>query len=163
RHSRLQLRNPHVRRRELDRRSRDDHVQRWHGKLQLLDLHRLAFPLFQRERNDEHHRRHAECQCAGDHQRILRKRRHPRRHFDIQSDQILYAYGTASTFQNFSGATLKKTAGTGTTTFYPVLNNDGVLLVSSGTLTLNSGGTSNGSFSAGTGATLVFGSGTDTL
>jgi hypothetical protein len=83
--------------------------------------------------------------------------------FDIQTDQPVSYSGTPSTFVNASGATLKKTGLTGTSHFSPVLNNSGSVIVSSGTLSFDGGGTSPGAFTANIGGTLAFGAGTHSL
>ena len=83
--------------------------------------------------------------------------------FDAQSDAFIdQDLGAAATFNN--AGTLKKSGGTGTTTFEPVFNNTGSVQVQSGTLNLTvGGGTSSGSFDAALGTTLDFGSGTHPL
>jgi YD repeat-containing protein len=87
--------------------------------------------------------------------------------FDIRSDVSIRdltregGSGAPSTIDN--AGTLQKTAGAGLTTVWPIVNNSGAVQAGSGTLSLNGGGTSSGSFSASDGATLSFGSGTQTL
>ncbi|MGC8991224.1 MAG: hypothetical protein ACP5MD_14005, partial [Verrucomicrobiia bacterium] len=84
--------------------------------------------------------------------------------FEISSDQILYFNwgGNATVFNN--AGIVRKTAATGTTTFYEVVfNNSGTLAVQTGTLRLTGGGTGTGLYSVSAGATLDFGGGTHTL
>lgn len=76
--------------------------------------------------------------------------------FEIQSNQTINAYGTASTFENLASGTLQKTAGGAVTNFEPRLDNDGAVLVSSGELSFAGGGTSNGSWTTSAGATTSF-------
>jgi hypothetical protein len=64
--------------------------------------------------------------------------------WDIQGD--LNLGGGTPTFSN--SGTLKKSAGTGTSTIDVALNNSGTVEVQSGTLSLSRGGTSSGSFTA---------------
>ncbi len=66
-------------------------------------------------------------------------------------------------FENRPGATLRKTAGTGTTTVDVVFDNDGAVEVQSGTLSIAHGGTGTGTFSGLAATTLDFGGGTYTL
>ena len=82
--------------------------------------------------------------------------------FDIQTDQDFeQSTGAAGAFNN--GGTLLKSAGTGTTEIEVVFNNTGTVEVQSGTLRLDAGGTSSGSFTAEASAVLAFSSGTHQL
>ncbi|WYM00653.1 MAG: Calx-beta domain-containing protein [Gloeotrichia echinulata CP02] len=77
--------------------------------------------------------------------------------FDIQSDRsFVYYYGNQSKLNN--AGILKKTAGTGTTYISTQFNNTGTVQVSSGTLNLQSGGTSSGNWAVNNGAILQFSS-----
>ncbi|HWB10108.1 MAG TPA: DUF4214 domain-containing protein [Pirellulales bacterium] len=80
--------------------------------------------------------------------------------FAMQSDANFNLINP-STFTN-SGAFIKS-PGTGTTHIQPAFNNSGTVDVQSGTLTLDGGGTSTGSFTSESGATLNFGGGTHNL
>jgi len=72
--------------------------------------------------------------------------------WDIQTDEPLRSgFGTES-FRN--AGTLRKSAGTGTTTFAPALLNSRAVSVLQGTLSLQDGGVIEGAFSAATGAIL---------
>src|SRR5437867_9934822 len=68
---------------------------------------------------------------------------------------------TPGTFNN--GGTLRKSAGTATSTISLPLNNTGTVEMQAGTLNFSSGGMHSGPFSASNGATLQFGGGTHTL
>ena len=84
--------------------------------------------------------------------------------YDLQNDQgIFFGGGTASTVNN--AGTFQKSAGTGTgnITHLGMLNNTGAIAALTGTLSLASGGTNSGSFTAATGATISFASNTFTL
>src|SRR5207249_3165077 len=80
--------------------------------------------------------------------------------FDIQANVGIFD-STPGTFNN--GGTLRKSAGTATSTISLPLNNTGTVEVQTGTLNFSSGGTHSGPFSASNGATLQFGGGTHTL
>lgn len=81
--------------------------------------------------------------------------------FDIQCDQSLYNNaGTTAYFYN-SGA-LRKSAGTGTTSFEIPLVNSGSVTDLEGTLNFESGGMLTGAFNAASGATVNFYSGSFT-
>ena len=75
-----------------------------------------------------------------------------------------YYGGTASTFTNSTTGVYTKT-GAGSVAFNTPFNNDGSVLVSAGTLSLNGGGATGGAgtFAVASGATLNFGGGTSTL
>jgi hypothetical protein len=78
--------------------------------------------------------------------------------FTVQSDKPIFNDGGAAGTINNAGTFAKNTT-TGTTTVTGVaFNNTGKVIVSSGTLALDAGGTSSGSFDA-TGAALDFGGG----
>jgi len=78
--------------------------------------------------------------------------------FDIQSDGILRNWsGAASNVDN--AGTVRKSSGTGTSTFAVVLSNSGLIEVQSGTLNLSGGGASSGDFVVGADATLMFSDG----
>src|ERR1035441_8085446 len=74
--------------------------------------------------------------------------------FDIQSDELLGNYTGTEGFSN-AGA-VRKSAGSGTTSFYPRIINTGSVDVESGTLAFVSSGTIDGQFYAAAGATIVF-------
>ena len=83
--------------------------------------------------------------------------------WDIQNNQFLsLAFGGTTTFVN--NGTVRKTAGTGLSSFGVVMNNDSLVDVTAagGTLSLDGGGTSTGSFTGSAGATLRFGGNTTT-
>ncbi|HJT36519.1 MAG TPA: hypothetical protein VJ783_31135, partial [Pirellulales bacterium] len=80
--------------------------------------------------------------------------------FDMQSDANYNVFG-ASTFNN--AGTFTKSIGTAATHVNPAFNNSGSVDVKSGTLSLDGGGTSSGSFTVETGAALDFGGGTHDL
>ena len=67
------------------------------------------------------------------------------------------------TINNMSGATLQKTGGTGISNWQVVLNNEGTVRVDTGTLLLDVGGTSTGTFTAAGGAKIDYDSGTFNL
>jgi hypothetical protein len=82
--------------------------------------------------------------------------------FDMQNDsRIYYSTGTGYVFN--SAGTLRKSAGTGTSSIGWIFNNTGVVEVQTGTLSLSGGGTDTGSFSVSSGATLAFSGGTHEL
>ncbi|HWP96812.1 MAG TPA: InlB B-repeat-containing protein [Syntrophomonadaceae bacterium] len=83
--------------------------------------------------------------------------------FDFQGDYGYINRGGSATFNNNATGIFKKSAGSGTSQFDSAFNNKGSVLVNSGTLSLNGGGSSDGSFQAASGATLNFGGGTSTL
>ncbi|WP_304439300.1 Calx-beta domain-containing protein, partial [Anabaena sp. 4-3] len=75
--------------------------------------------------------------------------------FDIQSDRSFYHwYGNQSQFNN--AGILKKTAGTGITYISTLFNNTGTVQVASGTLNVQSGGTSTGNWTVNNGSILQF-------
>jgi hypothetical protein len=81
--------------------------------------------------------------------------------FDIQNDQF-YLYNTYGTeFFNNAG-TLRKSAGSGTTVIYPIMNNTGTVDAETGTLSFQGGGTIDGLFHAAAGATIAFNGGSYT-
>ncbi len=82
--------------------------------------------------------------------------------WNIQSDVSTGALGGAAPAITNTG-TIRKTAGTGTTTIVQAMNNDGTLDVQSGTINLGGGGTSGGAYQAGPAGTLGFTSLTHTL
>jgi hypothetical protein len=78
--------------------------------------------------------------------------------WDIQNDRSMnISGGGTTTFVN--NGTLRKTAGTGATSIFAAVNNASVvdITVSGGTLGLDGGGTSTGSFTGSAGTTLRFG------
>jgi fibronectin-binding autotransporter adhesin len=75
--------------------------------------------------------------------------------FDARSDVAISGY--SGTFNN--AGTLKKSAGTGTTTINALFNNSGAVEAASGTLSFPAGGLDGGSFTADSGAALLFGGG----
>lgn len=79
--------------------------------------------------------------------------------FDVQNDATfsVFAFGLTPRFNN--AGVLRKSSGTGTTIFGPLLDNSGILQVQAGTLRLTSGGTSGGAFVVAAGATLDFAGG----
>jgi len=82
--------------------------------------------------------------------------------WDFQGDgSIVWGVGTAPSFNNTG--TLKKSAGTGTSFVQLPFVNDGVVLVQTGTINSNQGGSSTGSFGLSAGTTLQFGGGTFSL
>ncbi|MEQ2005856.1 MAG: SBBP repeat-containing protein [Limisphaerales bacterium] len=83
--------------------------------------------------------------------------------FDARANTTLYESGdgTIKTFNNFG--TVRRTTGTGNTVWNGLFNNGATLLVETGILSLNGGGTSAGSFTNLAGATLEFSGGTHTL
>ncbi|NCR71712.1 MAG: hypothetical protein GPI93_11170 [Microcystis aeruginosa LG13-12] len=81
--------------------------------------------------------------------------------FDIQGNNGFSWYQINSNQPKLNNAgTLKKTAGTGTTTISTQLNNTGTVQVQTGTLNLTGGGSSSGVFQVNSGANLAFGGGT---
>jgi hypothetical protein len=77
--------------------------------------------------------------------------------FDLQGDMTwAYNQGGNPPVINNTG-TMRKSAGTGTTTLQAVMNNDGTMSVQSGTLNQMKSGDSHGTFNAMAGATLSFG------
>jgi hypothetical protein len=83
--------------------------------------------------------------------------------YSLTADVSLNASGTAPSIHN--GGTLQKSAGSGTSTIFAALDNDGSVVASSGTLSLRAGtGTSTGSFGAAAAVgTVQFDTGTHTL
>lgn len=82
--------------------------------------------------------------------------------FDIQNDQWIYGGGTGPPRIDNAG-TVTKTAGTGESVIFPVFNNNGSLVVSIGSVSLNGGGTSSGAFAASSPGAIRFNGGTHTL
>ncbi|WP_222595614.1 beta strand repeat-containing protein, partial [Microcystis aeruginosa] len=82
--------------------------------------------------------------------------------FDIQGNNGFYQWYSNQAKLNNAG-TLKKTAGTGTTTISTQLNNTGTVQVQTGTLNLTGGGSSSGVLQVNSGANLNFGGGNHTL
>ncbi|MEI6786492.1 MAG: hypothetical protein WCQ21_36915, partial [Verrucomicrobiota bacterium] len=74
--------------------------------------------------------------------------------FDIQADNRLSWYYGNESFQN--AGLVRKSGGTGTTIIDPPLDNLGTVEVQSGTLSLISGGSLGGVFTAGVGTEIVF-------
>lgn len=82
--------------------------------------------------------------------------------FDAQSDADVQTFGTGPyTINNFG--TLRKSGGTNETRIDPEVNNSGLVESQAGTLALNGGGTSSGSFTAGAAGTVDFRGGTHAL
>ena len=79
--------------------------------------------------------------------------------WNIENDQSMYnnVIGTGAYFQN--AGTLQKSGGTGPTYIYLPINNTGSVTALQGTLLFYGGGPLAGTFTAGTGATIEFGSG----
>jgi hypothetical protein len=75
--------------------------------------------------------------------------------FAAQNNQNIFTSVTTATFVN--SGTFTKSPGTGTTNINTFFLNTNAVTVSSGTLALNGGGTSSGSFSVAANATLTFG------
>ncbi len=75
---------------------------------------------------------------------------------DIQNDKAWSA-----SFSNLAGATVRKSAGAGTSTMQGAFNNSGAVEVNTGTLSFTGGGSSSGNatFTVASGATINFGSG----
>ncbi|HET8945508.1 MAG TPA: hypothetical protein VFQ07_00860, partial [Candidatus Polarisedimenticolia bacterium] len=83
--------------------------------------------------------------------------------WDIQNNQAInLSFGGATTFVN--NGTVRKTAGTGITSFLAAMNNASLvdITIAGGTLGLDGGGTSTGAFTGSAGTTLRFG-GANTL
>ena len=76
--------------------------------------------------------------------------------FDDQTDNTINSTNLGTNLFINDG-TFRKSAGTGTTTIAVTFNNTGAVEVDSGTLALNSGGTSSGNIAMASGATLSFG------
>ena len=84
--------------------------------------------------------------------------------WDVQGDtSFVFLGGFPAQFANQAGATLKKSAGAGTFTSAIPFTNAGTVSALSGTINLAGGGSGAGTYSAGPGAALAFGSGTYTL
>ncbi len=81
--------------------------------------------------------------------------------FDIQNDQFFLYNVTGNEFFNNAG-TLRKSAGSGTTVIYPIMNNAGLVDAQTGTISFHGGGTINGQFQAAAGATVAFDNGSYT-
>ena len=77
--------------------------------------------------------------------------------FDMQTDARLYYSGGNEAFNN--AGTLRKSAGSGITLFYPQLNNTGMVDVESGTLAFENGGGVGGQLSTASGAGINLASG----
>jgi len=77
--------------------------------------------------------------------------------FDIQGD-VLWSWNVTGspTFNNEAGGLIKRTVGTGFVEMWAAFNNDGDVEVETGTLQLANGGTSSGTFTVDSGATLWF-------
>jgi hypothetical protein len=75
--------------------------------------------------------------------------------FVMLSDATIES-GANAYFENEGGATVSRSVPVNTSEFTLPLNNDGTVSIGSGTLRLDSGGTSNGTFTVGKGATLLF-------
>jgi hypothetical protein len=77
--------------------------------------------------------------------------------WDVQNDSTLsWGVGTAPAFNNNATGTFKKSAGSGTSAVTLPFNNAGSVLVQSGTIALNGGGTNTASFDVAAGTTLQF-------
>src|SRR5262249_22450229 len=84
--------------------------------------------------------------------------------FDIRNNiQIALSAPTASPGAFNNAGTLRKTASSDVTTLNVAFNNSGTLDVQTGTVVLAAGGTSGGTFSVASGATLNFGGGSHLL
>jgi hypothetical protein len=78
--------------------------------------------------------------------------------FDAQADNFFESFGGINAYNN--AGTFTRTVGTGSATFNIPFNNSGTVIVSSGTLVLNAGGASSGTFVANASSMLRFGGGT---
>ena len=79
--------------------------------------------------------------------------------WDFQGDgSVVWGVGSAPSFNNTG--TVKKSSGTGTSNVGLPFVHDGIVLVQTGTLNVNQGGSSTGSFDTAAGTTLQFGGGT---
>ncbi|MBZ5640950.1 MAG: hypothetical protein LAO51_19605, partial [Acidobacteriia bacterium] len=77
--------------------------------------------------------------------------------WDCQGDaSFSNGFGGTATFNNLTGATFKKSAGTGATGVAITFNNSGSVSVQSGTVNFSGGGTNSGTFTGSVGATLQF-------
>ncbi|HET9298937.1 MAG TPA: hypothetical protein VFO11_03265, partial [Candidatus Polarisedimenticolaceae bacterium] len=83
--------------------------------------------------------------------------------WDIQGNATMVLLTGGGGFTNPVTRTLRKSAGGGLTTFDVAVTNEGSVSVESGTLSLDAGSTSTGSFTGGPGTTLRFGGGTHGL
>ena len=83
--------------------------------------------------------------------------------WDSRNDGSLTNLAGAALFDNPAGSTFKKTLGSGTTAVGVPWSGDGAVSVESGTVSLNNGGSSDGSFTGLAGTTLRFGGGSFTL
>jgi hypothetical protein len=81
--------------------------------------------------------------------------------FDAQANTNFESFGGASAFNN--SGTVTRTVSTGAAGMNLPFNNNGTVSVSTGTLGLNAGGVSTGTFIAGSTGALRFGGGTHTL
>lgn len=79
--------------------------------------------------------------------------------FLVNSDQTMGTVGIFPAGQLINSGTFQKSSGPGTTLVDITFNNSGTVVASSGTLRLNHGGHSGGTWSVASGATLVFSSG----
>jgi hypothetical protein len=77
--------------------------------------------------------------------------------FDIQNDQSLENYTSTEVFSN--AGTVRKSAGSGTTTISPQFNNTGTVAVLSGTLAFNGGGNLGGQYTTTSGTVIKLGGG----
>ncbi len=82
--------------------------------------------------------------------------------WDVRNDRVVQNWTGNSRFDNNAGGTLRKSAGLDVAAIDVPLNNNGTVVAASGTLRLNGGGISSGTYSA-TGGTLQYASGTHTL
>jgi uncharacterized repeat protein (TIGR01451 family) len=83
--------------------------------------------------------------------------------FEARADTTLFESGDSTTKTFNNAGTVRRTAGTGTTTWNGLFNNSGTLAGESGTVALNGGGASAGVFTNLAGATIEFSGGTHTL
>src|SRR5262249_41822726 len=81
--------------------------------------------------------------------------------FTIENDESISSGGPIGTINN--AGTFTKTTATGDTTIDAVFNNTGAMTVSDGTVTLEEGGSSTGTFTAAAAGTLEFSGGVHTL
>ena len=78
--------------------------------------------------------------------------------WDIQCDRNMYnGYGNPTYFHNLGS--VRKSAGTGTTTFSIAFNNAGTMTAQTGTINFNAGGTIESNFTAASGAAVHFSGG----
>src|SRR5581483_740059 len=81
--------------------------------------------------------------------------------FDDQSNGMFETFGGTNSFTNNS--VFKRDLGTATTEFDIPFNNSGSVVVSTGTLVINAGGTDSGTFSVNSGADINFSGGANTF